>query len=71
MTPTITAQSDGTTAITLDFADESVALSASTSVIGDAAKAERYVETFETDIRRHYSHLFPLPPAPETSEEKI
>lgn len=71
MTHTCTPKPDNTCELAIDFADEGVTLTATTSVIGDHDKAMAYLPVFEADIRRIHSHLFPQPEPtePETEEE--
>ena len=61
MTNTITVNADGTSTIAVDFTDEDVALQGSTKVVGGQSQAQQYLPTFESDLRRNYSYLFPVP----------
>lgn len=69
MTPQITPNDDGTTAIELDFSDEGVDIIASTSIIGDTAQASAYLPVFVRDVRSAHSHLFPAPEPTEDPEQ--
>lgn len=61
MTSNITALTDNRQQIDLDYADEGIELQGSTTIIGDTARAASYVEVFDRDLRKTYSHLFPQP----------
>lgn len=56
---------DGITRINVDFSDEGVNLQGETTVKGGEAEALQYLPTFEADLRRNFSDLFPLPEMPE------
>lgn len=68
MTHTLTVNPDGTTTIQVDFADEEVNLTGETSVKGGEAEALRYLSAFETDLRRNFAELFPVPEMPTGGE---
>lgn len=64
----ITVLDNGTTKIEVDFSDEGVNLQGETFVKGGEEEAKNYLPTFEQDLRRNYSELFPKP-EPETIPE--
>lgn len=57
----ITVLDNGTTKIEVDFSDEGVNLQGETFVKGGEEEAKNYLPTFEQDLRRNYSELFPEP----------
>jgi len=61
MTYVCIAEQDGTTTLTIDFADEGVQLTGETSIKGGEASALTYLPTFELDLRRNFSDKFPVP----------
>lgn len=70
MTHDITEGQDGTTIITVDFADEGVELQGSTRVKGGLDAAHNYLPVFEADLRANYIDRFPVS-EPEPEEEMI
>jgi len=61
MESTITEIEEGKQKIEIDFSDEDVDLQAETTVLGNEAAAQRYLSTFENDIRCQNRHKFPQP----------
>ena len=68
MTHVITENQDGTTTIQVSFADEGVDLQGQTSIKGGPVQAQSYLPVFESDLRRNFADMFPLP---EVEEEII
>ena len=68
MTYTMAVNSGGTTTIQINFADENVDLQGEISVKGGEAEAMRYLPTFEADLRRNFTELFPVPEMPAMPE---
>lgn len=68
MTHTLTVNSDGTTTIQVDFADEGIILTGQTSVKGGEAEVLRYLPIFEADLRRNFAGRFPEPELIVTEE---
>lgn len=68
MSHEFTVLDDGHTRIEVDFHDEGVELVGATTIKGGEVEAERYLPTFERDLRRNFSELFPPPPEPEHEE---
>lgn len=53
---------DGDTiTIQVSFADEAVDLSGETSVKGGESAALAYLPVFESDLRRNFADMFPVP----------
>jgi hypothetical protein len=65
---TLTVNPDGPTTIQVDFADEGVGVQGQTSIKGGEAEALRYLPVFETDLRRNFADLFPVPEIPPGGE---
>lgn len=61
MTYVLTPQTDGTTRIHVDFADEDVVLVGDTSVKGGTKEALAYLPVFTSDLQRNFVDLFLLP----------
>lgn len=71
MTHVITENQDGTTTIQVNFADEGVDLQGQTSIKGGPVQAQSYLPVFESDLRRNFADMFPLPEVPAVEEEII
>lgn len=67
MTYELVESMDGTTTITVDFADEGVELEGITHVKGNTDNARSYLPVFEQDLRNNYSDIFPVQ-SPEPGE---
>ena len=65
----ITALEDGIVEISIDFSDEDIELTATTTVIGGEHQARAYIPIFAADIRARNRHLFPDPVPPAEEEE--
>lgn len=68
MTHDIVDGQDGTTVITVDFADEGVELQGSARVKGGLDAARNYLPVFERDLRTNFADLFPVS-EPEPGED--
>jgi len=81
MTHSIDDLGNGIVKIVVSFKDEGIELptesgDGETHIKGTVEDAEKYVKVFEKDLRRNYSHLFPvpepeMPEMPEGMEEII
>ena len=64
MTYDVIVNNDGTTTLRINFTDEGINLQGETRVKGDEAIALSYLPVFETDLRRNFADLFPVPESP-------
>ncbi|MHB8182868.1 MAG: hypothetical protein ACYDDN_03830 [Candidatus Desulforudaceae bacterium] len=67
MTHDFIEHADGTATIQIDFGDEGVELTGETNVKGGLDAAQRYLPTFEADLRSNFADRFPVP-EPESGE---